>query len=95
MRTIDEKIIYFEDYKYILENTPNLWFDDLVKILSNKYLIEDEVYNYLKDINIDDINIFNIINKLKENKKIIPKANLINKSYLAYCYVYNKYLSKE
>ena len=93
-RLIKDDIIYYEDLKYELENTSNLWFDDLVNLLIKKYnlLIEDDIYNYLKSINLDDINIYNIINRLKEEKKVIAKANIINKAYLAYSYVYNKYL---
>ncbi len=91
-RSFDGKIIYFDELKYELENKPNLWFDDLVSMLANKYnlLIEDEVFNYLKSIKLDDVEIYNIINKLKESNKTIPKANLVNKSYLAYCYLYSR-----
>ena len=95
-RTIDDDIIYFEDLKYELKNKPNLWFDDLVSILANKhnYIIEDDVYNYLKEIKLDDIQIFDILNIMKECRNMIPKANLINKSFLAYSYIYNKYLGE-
>jgi hypothetical protein len=91
-RSIDENIIYFDNLKYELKNKPRLWFDDLVSILSKEYnlLIEDDIYNYLSSINLDDVSIFNILNKLKSNRKVIPKANLINKSYLAYSYVCSK-----
>ena len=95
-RSIKDDIIYFNDLKYKIDNTPKLYFDDLINILASKnnYLIEDNIYNYLKELNIEDIKIFNIINKLKENKKVIPKANIINKSYLAYSYIQNKYIKE-
>ncbi len=95
-RLVKEDIIYFEDLKYELKNKPNLWFEDLVNMLAKKHnlLIGDDIYNYLVSINIDDIDIFRILNELKDKRIIIPKANLINKSYLAYSYLCNKYLKE-
>ena len=96
IRTTKETIPYFDDLKYELENKPNLWFDDLIDILAKKHglLIEDNLFNYLKSLNLDDINIFSILNKLKDKEIIIPKANLINKCHIAYSYAYKKYLGE-
>jgi len=88
--------IYFFNDKELenkLVNIPNIWLEDLVEILinTNHGIIEDDLYSNLKIRNLDDVNIFNVINYLKESKKLlISKSVILNTVRLAYMQMYYK-----
>lgn len=76
-----------------LMNIPNIWIDDLEKILMsiNHGIVKDDLYNNLKKRSLDDVDIFNVINCLKEdNKLLVSKAFILNKIRLAYMQMYYK-----
>ena len=82
-----------------LMNISNIWTPDLEKILMdiNHGIIKDDLYNNLKMRNIDEVAIFNVINSLKDSKKLlVPKAFMLNKIRIAYIEMYYKlYYPKE
>jgi len=82
-----------------LINISNIWIDDLVKILMgiNHGILKDELYNNLKKRNINDVDIFNVINYLKDsNKLLVSKAFILNKIRISYMQMYYKlYYPKE
>ena len=94
-------IRYFGDNE--LENKlmsiSNIWTHDLEKILMgiNHGIIKDDLYNNLRERNLDDVAIFNVINYLKDNDKLlVSKAFILNKIRIAYMQMYYKlYYSKE
>ncbi len=94
-------IRYFSDsnLESKLINISNIWSHDLVNILMdiNHGIIKDDLYNNLKKRNLDDVNIFNVINCLEDsNKLLVPKSFILNKIRLAYNQMYYKlYYSKE
>lgn len=94
-------IRYFSDsnLESKLINISNIWSHDLVDILMdiNHGIIKDDLYNNLKKRNLDDVNIFNVINCLEDsNKLLVPKSFILNKIRLAYNQMYYKlYYSKE
>ena len=63
----------------------------------NHGIIKDDLYNNLKMRNIDEVAIFNVINSLKDSKKLlVPKAFMLNKIRIAYIEMYYKlYYPKE
>jgi len=82
-----------------LMNISNIWIDDLEKILMdvNHGIIKDDLYNNLKERKLDDVDIFNVINYLKDSDKLLaPKAFILNKIRTAYMQMYYKlYYPKE
>jgi len=94
-------IRYFEDNELEnkLMNISNIWMQDLEKILMNVNhgIIKDDLYNNLKERNLDDVAIFNVINYLKDSDKLlVPKAFILNKIRIAYMQMYYKlYYPKE
>lgn len=94
-------IRYFEDNKLEskLTNISNIWINDLEEILMNinHGIIKDDLYNNLKIRNLEDIDIFNVINCLLDsNKLLVPKAFILNKIRIAYTQMYYKlYYPKE
>lgn len=94
-------IRYFEDNELEnkLMNISNIWTSDLEKILMgiNHGIIKDDLYNNLKERNLDDVDIFNVINCLKDsNKLLVSKAFILNKIRIAYTQMYYKlYYQKE
>jgi len=94
-------IRYFEDNELEnkLMNISNIWMQDLEKILMNVNhgIIKDDLYNNLKMRNLDDVAIFNLINSLKDNNKLlVSKAFILNKIRIAYMQMYYKlYYPKE
>ena len=91
----------FEDFglENKLVNISNIWTNDLEKILMNVNhgIIKDDLYNNLKMRNLDDVDIFNVINYLKESDKLlVSKAFILNKIRIAYMQMYYKlYFPKE
>ena len=91
----------FEDFglENKLVNISNIWINDLEKILMsiNHGIIKDDLYNNLKMRNLDDVDIFNVINYLKESDKLlVSKAFILNKIRIAYMQMYYKlYFPKE
>lgn len=88
-------IRYFDDKELEnrLMNISNIWIDDLVKILMNinHGIIEDDLYNNLRKRNLDDVDIFNVINYLKDsNNLLVPKSFILNKIRIAYMQMYYK-----
>lgn len=88
-------IRYFEDIvtEDTLMNISNIWINDLERILMNinHGIIKDNLYNGLKARNLDDIDIFNVINYLKDSGKLlISKATILNKIAVAYTQMYYK-----
>ena len=88
-------IRYFSDNELEnkLINTSNIWISDLEKILMdiNHGIIKDDLYSNLKKRNLDDVNIFNVINYLKDiDKLLVSKAFILNKIRLAYTQMYYK-----
>ena len=76
-----------------LMNISNIWIQDLEKILMdiNHGIIKDDLYNNLKMRNLDDVVIFNVINSLKDNNKLlVSKAFILNKIRIAYMQMYYK-----
>ena len=82
-----------------LKNITNIWLDDLVEVLINQThgIIKDDLYNNLKKRGLDDVAIFNVINCLKDSKKIlVSKGFLLNKIRISYMQMYYKlYYPKE
>ena len=82
-----------------LMNIPNIWLDDLINILMkiNHGIIKDDLYVELKKRNLDDKNLFQIINYLKEmGILLVSKASLLNKIRISYSQMYYKlYFPKE
>ena len=80
-------------------NISNIWIHDLEKILMNinHGIIKDDLYSNLKERKLDDVDIFNVINCLKESDKLlVPKAFMLNKIRIAYIQMYYKlYYPKE
>ena len=78
---------------------PNIWLDDLINILMkiNHGIIKDDLYVELKKRNLDDKNLFQIINYLKEmGILLVSKASLLNKIRISYSQMYYKlYFPKE
>ena len=57
----------------------------------NHGIIKDELYNDLKARNLDDKDIFNVINSLKDSKKLlVSKAVILNKIRISYMQMYYK-----
>ena len=88
-------IRYFGDVELEnkLMNISNIWIHDLEKILMdiNHGIIKDDLYNNLKMRNLDDVAIFNVINSLKDNDRLlVPKAFILNKIRIAYMQMYYK-----
>ena len=76
-----------------LMNILNIWTHDLEKILMNAYhgIIKDDLYNNLKERKLDDVDIFNVINYLKDSDKLlVSKAFILNKIKVAYMQMYYK-----
>ena len=94
-------IRYFQDDE--LENKlmgiSNIWIKDLEKILMdiNHGIIKDDLYNNLKMRKLDDVDIFNVINYLKDSGKLlVSKAFILNKIRISYMQMYYKlYYPKE
>lgn len=82
-----------------LMNISDICTHDLEKILMgiNHGIIKDDLYNNLKERNLDDVDIFNVINYLKDsNKLLVSKAFILNKIRIAYMQMYYKlYYPKE
>lgn len=82
-----------------LMNISNVWIQDLEKILMdiNHGIIKDDLYNNLKERELDDVAIFNVINYLEDSDKLlVPKAFILNKIRIAYMQMYYKlYYPKE
>lgn len=86
-------IRYFDDAKLEnkLVNIHNIWINDLVNVLVGNNILEDDLYIDLKNRFLEDVDIFNVINSLKESKKIlIPKSNILNKIKISYTLMYYK-----
>lgn len=94
-------IRYFEDIELEnrLMNISNIWIDDLERVLMsiNHGIVSDDLYNNLKKRNLDDVDIFNVINYLNESGKLlVPKTFILNKIKIAYMQMYYKlYYPKE
>lgn len=94
-------IRYFKDnnLEYKLMNISNIWIDDLMNILIdiNHWIIKDDLYSNLTKRNLDDVEIFNVMNCLEDfGKLLVPKAFILNKIRIAYMQMYYKlYYSKE
>ena len=94
--TVTLNIKYFDDIELEnkLINISNMVvLDDLIEILMNinHGIIKDELYNDLKTKGLDDKDIFNVINTLKDSKKLlVPKAFILNKIRISYMQMYYK-----
>lgn len=76
-----------------LKNIPNLWFDDLIKVIAKKdnSIIMDNLYNELEERNLDEMDIFQVINYLESAiASIVSRATLINKVRVSYMQMYYK-----
>lgn len=86
-------IRHFDDVKLEnkLVNIHNIWINDLVKVLVGNNILEDDLYIDLKNRCLEDVDIFNVINSLKESEKIlISKSNILNKIKISYTLMYYK-----
>lgn len=86
-------INYFNILETNLKNISNLWFDDLINVLVKVggLIIKDDLYSELIDRGMDDKDIFNVINYLKEiGKVVVSKSYLINKVKISYMEMYYK-----
>lgn len=86
-------IRHFDDVKLEnkLVNTHNIWINDLVKVLVGNNILEDDLYIDLKNRCLENVDIFNVINSLKESEKIlISKSNILNKIKISYTLMYYK-----
>ena len=88
-------IRYFDDKELEnkLTNITNIWLDDLIKILMNinHGIIKDDLYNDLKIRGLEEKDIFNVINSLKDSKKLlVSKAFILNKIRISYMQMYYK-----
>lgn len=94
-------IRYFKDnnLEYKFMNISNIWIDDLMNILIdiNHWIIKDDLYSNLTKRNLDDVEIFNVMNCLEDfGKLLVPKAFILNKIRIAYMQMYYKlYYPKE
>ena len=87
-------INYFDVLESDLKNISNLWIDDLVNVLVKEGLliVKDDLYVELSDRGLDDKDIFNVINYLKEiGKVLVSKSYLINKVRVSYMEMYYKF----
>lgn len=86
-------IRYFDDGKLEnkLVNIHNIWIDDLVKVLVDNNILEDDLYINLKNRGLEDVDIFNVINSLKESgKTLLSRAFILNKIKVSYILMYYK-----
>lgn len=94
-------IRYFDDLEIEnrLPDISNIWLDDLASILMNinHGIIKDDLYNDLKLRGLDEKDIFNVINSLKDSKiLLVSKAFILNKIRISYMQMYYKlYFPKE
>lgn len=88
-------IKYFDtkEVEIRLKNTPNLWLDDLMKVITKKdnSIIMDDLYNELKERNLDEMDIFQVSNYLESaTASIVSRATLMNKVRVSYMQMYYK-----
>ena len=97
--TLNIRDFEYKELESKLKNISNIWIDDLVDVLlkNSRGLIKDELYFNLKKRGFDDVQIFNVINYLKDSKKLmISHSFLLNKIRIAYLQMYYKlYYPKE
>lgn len=87
-------INYFDNLKSNLKNISNFWIDDLVNVLvkEGSLIVKDDLYVELTNRGLDDKDIFNVINYLKEiGKVLVSKSYLINKVRVSYMEMYYKF----
>lgn len=88
-------IKYFDtkEVEIRLKNIPNLWLEDLIKVIAKKdnSIIMDDLYNELKVRNLDDMTIFQVSNYLESaTASMVSKATLMNKVRISYMQMYYK-----
>ena len=97
--TLNIRDFGYKELESKLKNISNIWIDDLVDVLNKiKHgIIKDDLYLGLKKRGLDDVEIFNVINYLREsNKIVISRALFLNRVRIAYMQMYYKlYYPKE
>lgn len=86
-------IRHFDDVKLEnkLINIHNIWINDLVKVLVGNNILEDDLYIDLKSRFLEEADIFNVINSLRESgKALLSRAFILNKIKISYILIYYK-----